>query len=164
MTHTHQLNDGAALNVRPLRPDDRPQLEKGFERLSETSRYFRFMAPVNRLTERQLDYLTDLDQIDHFAWGVQEPPDQGGAPVAVARYVRLTERPGTAEAAITVVDDFQGRGLGRLAALSSALVGAAQRRHPLRTLVLAENRAMIALLSAFGAEIGGRGPGSRCRP
>ena len=37
---------------------------------------------------------------------------ESGEGVGVARYVRLSEQPAVAEAAVSVVDDWQGRGLG----------------------------------------------------
>ena len=61
--------------------------------------------------------------------------------------------PATADIAFTVVDDWQGRGVG------TALVSALMQRRPaavkrLRTLVAADNRASLALLAGTGAVVG----------
>jgi len=103
------LLDGSTVRVRPIRPGDKQRLLEGFERLSPESRYRRFLSPVPRLSDRALRYLTEVDHHDHEALiGIAH--DCSG--VGVARFVRSEEDPELAEAAVTVVDDWQGRGLG----------------------------------------------------
>ena len=63
--------------------------------------------------------------------------------------MQYTDDPATADIAVTVVDDWQGRGAG------TALVSALLARRPaavtrLRTLVAAGNRASLALLARAG--------------
>jgi RimJ/RimL family protein N-acetyltransferase len=121
-------------------------LREAFERLSPESRYRRFFSPVSSLTERQLDYLTDVDHRDHEAL-VAVTPGSGDA-VAVARYVRT--RPGVAEPAIVVADDWQRRGL---AAQLLDLLADRAREEGVECFVapvLSENRAAIALFERLG--------------
>jgi GNAT superfamily N-acetyltransferase len=124
---TVSLSDGQRVHLRPIRPSDKDLLREGFERLSPDSRYARFMAPKARLTDRELDYLTNFDGVNHFAMGavrrhlVSKPEGVGSA-----RFVRLQDKPDTAEPAITVADDYQGKGLGSL--LLQRLVEAAWER------------------------------------
>lgn len=94
---------------RPVTPQDRHLFEEGLENLSEQSRFARFGRGVGRLTEADLRYLTDVDQRSHVAWGALV----GEAPAGVGRYI-VSPAGGDAEVALTVVDRFQGRGLGRL--------------------------------------------------
>jgi hypothetical protein len=70
----------------------------------------------------------------------------------VARFVRVAGEPDVAEAAITVLDEYQGRGLGTL--LLGVLSSAAARRgiRTFRSYVLGENVSMLALFDALGAE------------
>jgi RimJ/RimL family protein N-acetyltransferase len=144
------LRDGTPVLVRPIRPSDKPLLLEGFRRLSEESRFRRFMAPITQLSDEQLRYLTELDGIDHFAW-IALRADRPGEGMGVARYVRLKEEPEVAEAAITVVDQYQGRGLGTL------LVGLLATRawesgvSAFRAYVLEDNEPMRDLLSQMGA-------------
>ena len=132
--------------IRPLEPGDRQLLIDGFERLSPESRYRRFFAEIPRLTERQLDYLTDVDQHDHVALiAVDETTGEG---IGVARFVRIG--PGVAEPAIVVVDDWQGRGVG--SALLDRLV---ERAHDVGVTrfvapVLAQNLAAIRAFERLG--------------
>jgi GNAT superfamily N-acetyltransferase len=140
------LRDGSAVDVRPISPDDRDHLVESFERLSPQSRYRRFFSPVASLSERQLDYLTDVDHHDHEALVAVEP---GGGIVAVARYVR-TSPPSVAEPAIVVRDDWQGRGLAGL--LLDVLADRARSEgiDSFIAPVLAENRSAIRLFERLG--------------
>ena len=145
------LRDATTVTVRPIVASDRGLLQAGFERLSPESRYRRFFSPVNRLSESMLRYLTEIDYVDHFAWVAETRVDGERRGVGVARYVRTGES--SAEAAVTVADDFHGRGLGSL--LFEALV--------LRALesgigcfegdVLADNDSMRSVLGSTGAVV-----------
>ncbi len=106
------LRDGSRVRIRQGHSSDRDLLLRGFERLSPTSRYRRFLAPMPELTEEMVRYLTEIDHHDHEAMiAVDERTGEG---IGVARYVRDPQRPEVAEVAVTVVDDWQGRGLGTL--------------------------------------------------
>jgi GNAT superfamily N-acetyltransferase len=146
------LRDGSTVLIAPVRPSDRQLIVEAFDRLSPESRYRRFFAPIKNLSEPLLDYLTRIDYVDHFAWGaLAEEPDGRQVGVGVARYVRLADDPTAAEAAVTVVDDWQGRGLGRI--LLDALVLEALENGITRFVgnVLVENRPMQELLRHTGA-------------
>jgi len=108
-TATLELEDGTTITVRPATRHDRRYLLEGLSRLSDRSVYTRFLRPMPDLSERELEYLLAVDQTDHVAWAAF---DEDGRPVAVARYIRETSRPTFAEAAVTVIDDFQRRGIG----------------------------------------------------
>jgi RimJ/RimL family protein N-acetyltransferase len=104
------LRDGSEVLVRPVRPEDKPLFLAGWERFGEESRYERFMGLKHRLSTRELAFFTELDQADHAAVGAIEP--RRGEGLGVARYVRDPQRQDTAEAAVAVIDAWQGRGLG----------------------------------------------------
>jgi RimJ/RimL family protein N-acetyltransferase len=155
------LKDGTRVLVRPAVPSDRDLLVEGFERLSPESRYRRFFAPMRTLSSSLLDYLMSMDYVDHFAWAAlsAEPASSGKAVGAgVSRYIRL-EHPEAAEMAVTVVDDWQGKGLGRI--LLDALVLEALQNGITRFEgdVLVENRSMQELLRRTGARFHPEGPG-----
>jgi GNAT superfamily N-acetyltransferase len=153
------LRDGTRVRLRPILPEDKGLLVAGFLSLSPESRYRRFMRPIEELTERQLAYLTEIDYVDHFAW-VAISLEQAVTPgVGVARYVRLPGEAEVAEAAVTVIDDYQGRGLGTL--LLEAL-GAVALEHGIRSFrgyALEVNRPMRELLEAIGARMEHDSPG-----
>lgn len=148
------LSDGHRVHLRLIRPSDKEMLREGFERLSPDSRYARFMAPKATLSERELEYLTDVDGVDHFAMGAVRrhlvAKDEG---VGSARFVRLSGKPDTAEPAVTVLDDYQGKGLGSI--LLQRLIEAAWERDVrwFCTELLAENTASRRMLESLGPEV-----------
>jgi RimJ/RimL family protein N-acetyltransferase len=102
------IDGGLELLLRPLRPDDKRRIAQAFERLSPETRYRRFFAPLPRLSEQDLRYLTEVDHHDHEALAAVNP--ENGAIVGVARYVR-SDDPTEAEVAVVVGDPWQGRGV-----------------------------------------------------
>lgn len=148
-----RLADGSVVLLRLARPADRELLKRGFDRLSVESRYLRFMGSKSALTEAELDALTTADGVDHFAIGaLRADPESGELEgVGVARFVRRPEEPEVAEAAVTVVDAVQGRGLGSL--LLRRLAAAARERGVQRFQgeVLLRNEPMRRLLADHAA-------------
>jgi GNAT superfamily N-acetyltransferase len=143
-TGTLALRDGSRVQLRPVEPADKALLADGFARLSPESRYRRFLAPVPELSDAQLRYFTEVDHHDHEALAAIDPSTGRG--IGVARFIRLHDRPGVAEAAVTVADEWQNRGLGTL--LLEALAERA-RREGITTfsgLLLATNHEMLELL------------------
>ena len=104
------LADGARILIRPIEPSDARQLEAAFDHLGAVSRYRRFLAPIDHLSDQQLAYLTHVDHIAHEALLAIDAAT--GEDVAVARFVRDPEDPSRAEVAIVVADHWQGRGIG----------------------------------------------------
>ena len=152
------LRDGSKVLIRPVQPADAPLLADGFARLSDKSRRMRFLARKDQLSAAELRYLTDVDHHDHEALGALDQADGRG--VGVARYVRDAEDRHSAEIAVTIVDDWQGRGLGTelLARLSSR--ARSEGIHRFTALVAEDNRAMAGLLRNMSASLVGRSPGT----
>ena len=141
-----ELGEGRRIHIRPLEAEDRDALAEGFERLGPQSRYQRFFAPTSRLTDRQLEYLTDIDHHDHEALvAVDEDTGDG---VGIARFVRIGE--GVAEPAVAVADAWQRQGVGAL--LLAELVDRARAEgiDSFIAQVLADNEAALALLGHLG--------------
>ena len=105
-----RLRDGAEVLVRAVRPEDKPLFARGWERFGDESRYRRFMGAKRRLSTSELSFFTEIDHRDHEALGALDP--SSGEGLGVARYVRDPDRPHAAEAAVSVIDAMQGRGLG----------------------------------------------------
>jgi len=156
-----RLRDGTPVLVRPIGPSDRALIQQGFHSLSEESRRRRFLVPTAMLTEPELDHLTRLDYWDHFAWGAVRA-DRPAEGMGVARYIRLQGEPGVAEAAVTVVDAYQRRGLGTL--LLGLLTAAALTAgiFTFRAYVLEENLPTRKLLEGLGARAEFDSPGILC--
>jgi RimJ/RimL family protein N-acetyltransferase len=148
------LRDGSHVLIRPVRSTDAPLLADGFTRLSATSRWMRFLTPKKELSPAELRYLTDLDHHDHEALGALDHGNGRG--VGIARYIRHAGDRYAADIAVTIVDDWQGRGLGTelLARLSDR--ARQEGIHRFTALVAAENVAVARLLRNMCARLTGR--------
>ena len=144
------LRDGSAVLIRPVRRADAPLLADGFARLSARSRRLRFLSPKEELSPAELGYFTDVDHHDHEALGALDHADGRG--VGIARYIRDAADPQAAEIAVTIIDDWQGRGLGTelLAQLSGRARAEGIRRFT--ALISADNAAMTGLLRSVSAD------------
>ncbi len=145
-----RLADGTWVELRLVRPEDGELLREGFERLSSRSRYQRFLGAKPRLSDDEVRYLTWVDGESHFALGaVTWGSDGREVGLGVARFIRLPGTPEVAELAIAVVDEAQGKGLGKL--LVCRLMDAARERglERLECRVLPFNRQMYRTLRAI---------------
>lgn len=147
------LSSGRQVIIRPIRPDDGERLQAAYLRLSERSRYQRFLAPKPRLTDPDIAYLVDVDGRTHVALvaTTTERPDQI---IAVARFVREPADERSAEFAIAVGDPFQGEGLGAMLLERLAAEAAARGIERLTAVTLADNLAVHRLVHRIaGAEV-----------
>lgn len=152
------LRDGTPLWIRPVLPTDRGKLadaQPGFSRESHYRRFF--SAPP--LSDKVVDYLIDVDYVDHFAWAVLDAEELGAPGIASARYIRERDATDIGEVAFAVIDAYQGRGLGGL--LLGALAVAARENGVgrFRARVLSENAPMRAVLRRAGAHMEFAEPG-----
>lgn len=141
-----ELRDGTPVRVRPLLAQDRALLLAGFGALSVRSRRARFLRDVSDAQfTRMLPILLDtVDQRAHVALVLYA----AGRPIAVGRLQRFIDDPGAADLAVTVADDWQGRGAG--SALARELVARAGDLREIRTVVGADNTASLRMLGRLG--------------
>jgi len=152
------LREGSRVLIRPVHSTDAALVADGFARLSPRSRQLRFLTAKKQLSGAELRYLTDVDHHDHEALVAVNPADGRG--VGIARYIRHAGDPHAAEIAVTIVDDWQGRGLGT--ELITRLSGRARCEGICRfTALVAEDNTVVArMLGNSSARLAGRGPGT----
>ena len=140
--------EDARFSLRPLCRGDREALGTLFARLSPESRRRRFLTAKPKLSDRELTYFTDVDHLRHEALAVIDREDS--SIVGVARYVTWPERPGAADVAIEVADDWQRNGIGLM--LAEALIRRAGENgiNVLTATTLWENPAARALARRVG--------------
>lgn len=110
--HEWTTGDGTRVTIRSIRPQDR-DIERAFVRnLSSSSKYFRFFSTIKDLSSHQLDRFTQVDFPREMALIATLATDAGELQIGVARYAPGSSE-GSAEFAIVVADDWQGRGVGR---------------------------------------------------
>ena len=120
--------------MRPVIPSDRSKMHASKIRdlylrvvlskgeISSNSLFMRFTTAKKTFTERELDYFTRLNYTSHHGLGVVL--DKPGYPgVGTARYFVDPNDPTTAEWAVTVIDMFQGQGIGVTLFFAICVVG-----------------------------------------
>jgi CRP-like cAMP-binding protein len=142
-----RTRDGTELLLRPVLPGDSERTLKGHVWFSSETLYRRFMS-ARVPSPALMDYLAEVDYVDHFVWVMT---DHDGNPVADGRFVRDDHHPEVAEIAFTVADAYQGRGIGSflIAALSVAARVAGVDKFSGR--MLADNVAMRTIMDHYGA-------------
>jgi acetyltransferase len=145
-----ELPDGQQATIRAIRPED-AELERDFvHRLSEQSRFLRFMFGLQDLSPAMLSRFTQIDYDRELALVVVLPlPDGTEQQIGVARYIALQDEE-TCEFAIVVSDEWQGKGVARQ--LFQRLIDIArERRMKVMTgITLRENTRMIDLSRSLG--------------
>lgn len=137
--------DGIVL--RPLLAGERSAVLEVFAGLSERSRRLRFLGSKPRLLESDLRYLVDVGCCGREAVVATEP--ETGRVLGIARFVRDRDAP-EAEIAFEVVDDFQGRGLGKQLVAELRALALEQGILRFRALIAHGNRAATALVRGLG--------------
>jgi acetyltransferase len=143
------LPDGAALTIRPLRPEDAALTQAFVRALSPEARRYRFMQSIEELSPEMLARLTQIDYAREMALIAVTEEDGAEVQAGVARYVLNPDRT-SCEFAVAVAEGRRGMGLG--SRLMEALMDAA-RGQSLRRIegeVLAENAPMLALMADLG--------------
>ncbi|MFI5042045.1 MAG: GNAT family N-acetyltransferase [Acidimicrobiales bacterium] len=159
LASNHTLKDGTKVLIRPLLYSDREQLAVRFHQLSHDSRRLRFLSAPEDLTDEDLEYLTNLDYHDHFALAAFAADEPGAPGIAVGRYIRTTGDPTVAEAAVTVMDRYQRRGLGTLLVRLLAEAAEPDGVTTFVAFVSWDNADALEALRRFGALITAEEPG-----
>lgn len=147
-----RLNDGTAVVLRTITPDDAPLIREGIARLSAESRYLRFFSPAPVLPDEVVQRLADVDGHDHIAWGAicSSCPDRPAIGAVHAVRHRAGGRVG--EFSVAVLDAFQGRGLARMMIAALLVHCLSEGLAVLDVHMLSENAATRRLVKSLGAE------------
>ena len=143
------LADGRRVLIRPMNPGD-AEAERAFIlALSPQSRRYRFLEQIGDPSADMIAHLVDVDHVNDEAFVALADADERGAIVGVSRYA-VGSDPLACEIAVTVLDAWQGQGLGT--ALMRRLIDAARERGLQRMVSLdfAENQEMAHLAHALG--------------
>ncbi|CAN5442816.1 hypothetical protein BH23BAC3_BH23BAC3_14750 [soil metagenome] len=151
--HYFRLQNGRQLLVRGITPEDKYHFRNGIKRLSEKSTFYRFNTPLYEMSEHDLGYFTEIDQVNHVAIGAIDLDDDDKPGVGVARFIRLKNDPSRAEMAITVLDDYQRQGIGTI--LMNELHRLASERgiRSFKIYLHTERRKLVKWLVRLGAKI-----------
>jgi GNAT superfamily N-acetyltransferase len=142
--HEHER---VPLRVRELRPRDRPLVEAGFRSLSPATVLARFLGLV-KMSPRLFTWVDELDGRERIAVGAAHA--LSGAPLGLARCVRDARDPTRADVAATVLDRWQGRGVGTALMAELARRAAAEGVTTFDATVFADNCAARRLAASVG--------------
>jgi len=110
---TETLRDHSQVVIRPIRAQDAVAERTFIESLSPQARRYRFLGEVHHPSSELIERLTRLDYVHDLAFAAVVPDGARDKFVGISRY--STSSDGTAcECAVTVLDDWQNKGLGAI--------------------------------------------------
>jgi acyl-CoA synthetase (NDP forming)/RimJ/RimL family protein N-acetyltransferase len=141
------LRDGRTAHIRPIRAADAELMVEFYSRVSDQSKYYRFFAPMPKLSDKDVARFTQVDFTARVAFVLLV----GGKMIAVGRYD--TVAPGEAEVAFLVEDKHQGRGIGQLLLEHLAQAGRERGIERFVAEVLPDNHPMIRTFKDAGYQV-----------
>jgi len=108
------LNNGSHVLIRPLRPQDREREKAFIENLSPATRHQRFLGEIKEVGEQLLNQLMDVGTPQRVAYVALVHDNGELREVGISRYAQVDEQPSHCEFAVTIADEWQGKGLGAL--------------------------------------------------
>ncbi|MCR8713307.1 GNAT family N-acetyltransferase [Stenotrophomonas indicatrix] len=146
---TDHLSDGTTIYIRPIRPSDAEKEKQFIEALSPESRRNRFLAQIAHPSEALIKQLACLDPLRAVALVGTLPIDGTHALIGIARY-NVGPRPDECECAVTVLDSWQGHGVGTILMLHLMEVARARDMLSMWSLDSGSNASMSALAERLG--------------
>jgi GNAT superfamily N-acetyltransferase len=146
------LNDGTPIRIRRVRAEDEERLKQGIASLSPRSRYLRFFSGMKTAPQGVIDKLVSVDDHDHIAWGAERTDLPERPALGIVHAFRDEDDPQTAEYSIGVLDDYHGRGLGRLLTAVVLLDAQDEGYREFAVDILGENTAALYLARSLGAQ------------
>ena len=139
--------DGLTYRLRPMRAEDEPALGQMGARMSAEDLRLRFFQPMRQLSHELAARLTQIDYDREMAFALEA--SEGGGLLGVVRLHREA-RGDTAEFAVTVRSDQQGKGFGRLLMERIIAYARTQKLKSIFGIVLHENQGMLKLARKLG--------------
>lgn len=135
-------------------PQNKKQISDGLRDMSSESIRNRFLGSKREFSDKELQYLTVLDGWNHYAFGIEER-DQNKRGVAIGRIVRSSHSDKEAEVAITIIDDYQRKGLGSVLIDIIILASLERGIERLSFTFLPQNEGIFRLIKKAGTPITG---------
>jgi RimJ/RimL family protein N-acetyltransferase len=143
-----KLRNGERIEIRALKPQDRDDLMAAVDRTSSDSLYRRFFAVRRHFTETEESFYLNVDFVSQVA--LIAVADENGQPIIIGGGRYVVGEPGQAEVAFTVVDKYQGRGVGAALLRQLAVIARQAGLRELVAYVLPDNRAMLKVFEKSG--------------
>jgi acyl-CoA hydrolase/GNAT superfamily N-acetyltransferase len=149
---THLLHDGTQIVYRSIHPTDEPRMRDLFYKLSDASKFYRFMGHVKRVPRSQIEDFVYIDHRSEVCVVGVLPSPSGDEIIAVGNYY-LDPKTNKAEVAFTVADHWQRRGIGSF--MLKHLTRMARRNGigGFTAEVMAENKGMQTVFNRSGLKV-----------
>ncbi len=98
--------------IREILPSDKEYLRLGLKEMSPESKRQRFQSGKSDFSEKELKFLTEIDYVNHMCFVAYLSLENENTPAGIIRGIRDPHQPNKLEVAVTIIDQFQGRGLG----------------------------------------------------
>jgi GNAT superfamily N-acetyltransferase len=142
----HSIVSGQSVTIRPISSSDRVMEDEFVRNLSVETKHYRFLGGVKELSPDELKRLCDVD--GRHAMAFVATIQEGGheKEIGVSRYAESPDED-VREMAVTVADEWQHKGLGRLLATRLIEYAKSHGVKQLYSVDLADNSAMRKLAS-----------------
>jgi len=153
-----KLKDGSEVVIRTVRAEDKDGFARGFEQLSGEAIYRRFFSHKKQLSEEELKTATEIDFVRVIALVAEIVKDGEKKLIGACRYVAIDDNdtPRRAEVAFTVLDAWQGKGLGKILFRHLSDIGRDRGVEKFEAVVLSENRGMAKVFTSTGLQMNTR--------
>ena len=145
---TEVLRSGCRVKIRAQKPEDRAEMLAALGRTGARSLYRRFFTPRRSFSEREIAFFLNVDFVNHVALVAEI--DESVRPVIAGGGRYIVVRPGTAEIAFTVIDQYQGQGIGAALMRHLATIAKSAGIKNLIAEVLPDNIAMLTVFEQSG--------------
>lgn len=146
------LKDGHTFKVRPIGPDDKEKLRDFFYRMSPQTRYFRFGYTKAHITDQELDYFTEINPPDMYAYVGLSGEGEDENIRAVGRWFLENDKK-SAEIAFAVEDNIQAQGIGTALLERLAQTAGKYKIRKFVAHVLPENTRMLSAFEESGFKL-----------
>jgi RimJ/RimL family protein N-acetyltransferase len=146
-----RLRDGREIEIRALRPADEDDMLAAVDRTSAQSLYRRFFGAKRHFSESEKAFFLNVDFVSHVALVAVAKEGSGSVIIGGGRYIVV--RPGAAELAFAVVDEYQGQGIGAALLRHLTLLARDVGIKELIAEVLPENLPMLKVFQSSGLNL-----------
>lgn len=151
-----KMKGGIAMNIRPIRPEDEPEIVKFHESLSERSVYLRYFSPLKlqqRVAHTRLLRICFNDYDREIALVAERSLGKGKFEILGVGRMSKVHNSGTAEFAVVVTDKYQKHGLGSELAKRLIQIAKTEKIKHLVAYTLVENKEMQHMCKKLGFKL-----------
>ena len=144
--------EGMAISIRPVKPEDAPLFTTFSKSLSQTGIYYRFFSPLKEVKPTMLARFTQIDYDREIALIALDGDPETERILGVARIIGDPDGK-TGEFAVLVGNPWQGRGIATCLLKKCLLIARDRGFESIHGVVLMENKGMLELGKKLGFKL-----------